>query len=382
MPGHGLFVEQRLRQLLSSKEVESRVVAPVPWFPSRNPMFGEYATFAQMPGREIRHGIQIAHPRFLRLPKVGMTLAPLAMANASLPILKGIESDGYHIDLIDAHYFYPDGVAAVMLASRLNKPVIITARGTDINLIPRYRLPRAMIRWAASRANGVAAVCNALKDEMMNLGVPAEKIDVLRNGVDLDFFQPVDKQLARARLGFDREEQVLISVGLLINRKGHDIAIRALQKLPGVRLIIVGHGHLRHSLEALSREVGVAKRVIFTGRLSQESLRLYYGLADALVLASSREGWANVLLEAMASGTPVIASDVWGSPEVVNSPDAGVLMKERTPAGLIDAYRRLMETTPCRHATRRHAEKFGWSETTRAQIELMRNVVDSNRLAT
>jgi glycosyltransferase involved in cell wall biosynthesis len=371
-PSHGIFVETRLRHLLASGEVESRVVAPVPWFPSDDARFGEYAIHARAPREEQRHGIQVLHPRYPLLPKVGMTVSPFLLARAVRPLIERMLRS-YPFDLIDAHYFYPDGVAAAMIGRRLGKPVVITARGTDVNLIPRYRLPRAMIRWAARRAAGMITVARALKDDLVRIGVPEERIEVLRNGVDLQLFRPVEREAARARLGISRT--TLLSVGHLIPRKAHDLVIRALGSLPGMDLVVIGDGPERDALAALARESRVDDRVRFVGSVPQEELRNYYGAVDALVLASSREGWANVLLESMACGTPVVASRAGGSPEVVSAPEAGVLMAERTPEAVVEGVRRLFASRPDREATRSYAEQFSWEETTRGQLRLFERVI-------
>lgn len=372
-PNHGIFVETRLRHLVAGGKVESRVVAPVPWFPFRHRRFGQYASFARVPMEETRHGIKVTHPRYPLLPKVGMTLAPFMLASAVKPAIQRIIDEGYDFDLIDAHYFYPDGVAAVMLGKYFNKPVVITARGTDINLIPRYRLPRKMILWAAQRAQGMITVCNALRDEMVTLGGDAGRITPLRNGVDLQIFQPVDRDAMRKAFGL--KQFTLLSAGHLVPVKGHDLVITALSMLDDVRLLIAGNGPERKKLEDLAQRLNVANRVTFLGALPQAELKNYYGAADALVLASSREGWANVLLESMACGTPVVASNVWGTPEVVASADAGVLMPERTAEGVAQAIRTLRAQYPDREATRRYAERFSWDDTTAGQVELFQRIL-------
>jgi teichuronic acid biosynthesis glycosyltransferase TuaC len=372
-PNHGIFVETRLRYLLASGQAQARVVAPIPWFPSSNPRFGAYSRFAKVPKSDQRHGIDIVHPRFASVPKIGMTMAPMLLAQAVKPVIGRIIDEGYDFDVLDAHYFYPDGVAAVMLGKYFNKPVVITARGTDINLIPQFRLPRKMILWAAQNASGVVTVCNALKDEMVQLGVAADKITPLRNGVDLQRFQPMDRAAARATLGLKRF--TLLSVGLLDPRKAHDLIIKALPALPDVDLLIAGSGPEKKNLEQLAQELGVADRVTLLGPVPQTELKTYYNAADALVLASSREGWANVLLEAMACGTPVVASNVWGTPEVVAAPEAGELMPERTPQGLVTALGKLRANYPDHAATRRYAERFSWDPTTQGQIDLFHSVM-------
>jgi glycosyltransferase involved in cell wall biosynthesis len=374
-PNHGIFVETRLRYLLASGQAESRVVAPVPWFPFSNERFGEYGALARVPADEVRHGISVVHPRYFHIPKIGMETAPFLMAQCMKPVVGRIIDEGYDFDVLDAHYFYPDGVAAVMLGKYFNKPVVVTARGTDINLIPQYRIARKMVLWAANNAQGIITVCNALRNEMMDLGVAGEKIVALRNGVDLQRFQPMDRQGARDELGLTGF--TLVSVGVLDQRKGHDLTIKALSLLPDVRLLIAGIGPERKKLEALAQELGVHERVTFLGPVPQTELKKYYNAADAMVLASSREGWANVLLESMACGTPVVASNVWGTPEVVAAPEAGVLMAERTPVKLAEAVKELRKNYPDHAATRRYAEGFSWDDTTKGQLDIFSRLSNS-----
>jgi glycosyltransferase involved in cell wall biosynthesis len=374
-PAHGVFVETRLRQLLASGEIQSSVVAPVPWFPFTHPAFGAYAAQARAPRAETRNGIDVLHPRFPVLPKIGMTLAPLLLYRAVRPLVERVRRErGF--DLIDAHYFYPDGVAAAMLARVLDVPAVITARGSDVNLIAQYRFPRRMIRWAARQAAAVVTVSQALKDKLVALGVEHERIHVLRNGVDLELFHADDRDTLRAELGLRRP--TLLSVGNLLAFKGHGLVIEALSLVPECELVIAGEGPDRAAFEALARQCGVSGRVRFVGSVNQQDLRRFYCAADALVLASSREGWPNVLLEAMACGTPVIATAVGGVPEIVTSPDAGAVVKERSAPALARAVRELLARPRERAATRRFAEQFGWDATSKGQLRLFRQVLAAN----
>jgi glycosyltransferase involved in cell wall biosynthesis len=360
-PRHGIFVETRLRQLLAQGDMEAVVVAPVPWFPFDHPVFGEYASYARVPAHEVRHGVAVHHPRYPMIPKLGMTLAPWLMALAVLPKLRRIVRDGYDFDAIDAHYFYPDGVAATLLGRWLGKPVVITARGTDVNLIPRYHLPRRMIQWAARHCAAIVTVSHALRDTLLALGADGERTVALRNGIDLNMFQPIDRRVAREHIGVSGP--MLLSVGHLIEGKGHHVAIRALADLPGFQLQIIGEGPMRMELAQLAHRYGVASRVRFEATLSQDLLSYYYSAADALVLASSREGMPNVVLEALACGTPVVATAVGGVPEILTTSAAGVLMSDYSPESLALGIRQLLSDYPERIATRRYAEHFGWAET-------------------
>jgi teichuronic acid biosynthesis glycosyltransferase TuaC len=373
-PNHGIFVENRLRHLLASGEVTSMVLAPVPWFPSRSNRFGDWALNARAPLAETRHGISILHPRYPVVPKIGMSAAPWLLYRAMLPHVARLLAEGPGFDAIDAHYVYPDGVAASWLGRRFGLPVVITARGTDVNLIPRYRVPRRLIQGAIRDADALVAVSAALKQVLVDLGAPDEKVTVLRNGVETGLFHPpADRAVLRARLGLRRP--ALISVGGLIERKGHHRTIEAMLQLPGFELVIAGEGPERARLAALIAGYGLGDRVRLLGPRPHRDLPALYGAADASVLASSREGWANVLLESMACGTPVVAANIWGNPEVVRAPAAGVIYQPNTSDGIANGVQRLFAALPDRVDTRAYAESFSWDATTAGQLALFRRVI-------
>jgi glycosyltransferase involved in cell wall biosynthesis len=300
-----------------------------------------------------------------------MSVAPELLARGARPCFEALrQRPGF--DLIDAHYFYPDGVAAALLARRAGVPLLITARGSDVNVIAEFPAARKRIVWAAQQSVGVIAVSVALKERMVRIGIPESRIHVMRNGVDTEFFRPVDRAVARDSLGF--RETTLLSVGKLVEGKGHDIVVRALQRLPGTQLVIVGDGPMRRALERLVTELGLDGRVRFAGEITQEALREHYGAADVLVLASAREGMPNVVLEALACGTPVVATDVGGIAEVVTGRQAGVLLRERSPAAVADGVRALQANAPSRLETRRHAERYTWRDTTADLLRLLGSV--------
>jgi len=373
-PIHGIFVETRLRELIKTGQVQAKVIAPVPWFPFQGERFGDYGLYAATPAFEQRNGLDVYHPRYLLPPKVGMNIAPHTLAMAALPLVKKFIQEGFDFDLIDAHYYYPDGVAAGIIAKKLGKPFVVTARGTDLNLIPEYAYPRKLILQTADAARASIGVCQALMDSLHALGADPAKLHTLRNGVDLQRFAPEPRDAARQKLGLPQNAQLLLSVGHLVERKGHHIAIEALALLPDVRLLIAGSGPERAALQRQAQQLGVSERVQFVGVVPQVDLKWWYSAADALALCSSREGWANVLLEAMACGTPVIATNIWGTPDVVSTPDAGVLMASRSGQGLADAWGALFAHYPARQATRAHAETFSWDATTQGQLTLFKAV--------
>ena len=379
-PNHGIFVENRLRHLVASGAATSTVVAPVPWFPSRDARFGEWARCAAAPVEEMRHGLRVLHPRYAAPPRLGMYTGPWALLRAGRAALAQLLAEGARFDAIDAHYLYPDGIAAVWLAREAGLPVVITARGSDTSQLPRFALPRRLIGGALREADALIAVSAGLATGLNALGAAPGKVTVLRNGVDLSAFAPpTDRAALRAELGLSGP--VILSVGHLIERKAHHHAIGALAELPGASLLIAGEGPERRALAALAERLGVAERVHMLGARPHGELTKLYGAADALVLASTREGWANVMLEAMACGTPVVAGPAWGSREAISAPEAGLVLDEVGPAPIAAALRRLLANPPARRATRAHAERFGWDATTRGQAELFAQVLAVRRNA-
>jgi len=377
-PNHGIFVETRLRELIAGGEVESRVIAPVPWFPVSHESLGRYGEYGRVPVREERYGLRVDHPRYVAIPKVGIHWAPKLLARGSLPAFLKLRADGYDFDVIDAHYFYPDGVAAAILGRQLRRPVVVTARGSDINEIAEFGRPRAAIRRAGQEAAAVIAVSRELAEKMIGLGIDSSKVRVLRNGVDLQRFQPLDGRLSRSKLGLG-DAPTIASVGNLVALKGHDLVIDCLASLPGVQLLIVGRGEQETMLRARAKRLGVLDRIRFMGQLPQSELVHVYSAIDMLVHASSQEGWANVLLEAMACGAPVVATDVGAASDLIRAPEAGEVVLVRTPAALASAIRKLLDDPPSRLATRRYAEHFSWDETTRGQLEIFHSLLNGSQ---
>ncbi len=359
-----MFVENRLRHLLSTGEAVATVLAPSGWFPGRA---------RPAPREEVRHAIRVLHPPWLAVPLVGMRVSPALLYRAAAPALQNLLDHGERFDAIDAHYFFPDGIAAIRLGQRFGLPVAITARGSDITQFPDYPIARRQILRAAGDADGLIAVSDGLRQAMARLGIAPERVHVLRNGVDLEMFRPQDRVQARRMIGVDGP--TLVSVGALIERKGHALTIEALTLLPGWRLLIAGEGPERARLEALAGTLGVSDRVRLLGSVPHHDLATLYSAADLSVLASSREGWANVLLESMACGTPVVASPIAGNPEVVQRPEAGLIARDRSAEGIAEAVLALAAATPDRAATRRYAEGFSWDAVSAGQLELFRQIV-------
>lgn len=324
-----------------------KVIAPVPYFPKIK--LNWRWTFSQVAPLEIRDGIEVYHPRYCMIPKVGMTFYGLMMFLSVLGTVRKVRRK-FDFDLIDAHYVYPDGFAAVMLGWFFRKPVVVSARGTDINLYANFPVIRKILQYTLRRANRVIAVCQALKDAMVNLGIAQEKIVVIPNGVDHRKFFQVPKELARRKVGLPAQRKVILSIGGLVPRKGFDVLIKALSYLVketserDLYLAIIGEGPSRSALEQLIVALGLGENVRLVGSVPHEALYSWYSAADIFCLASDREGWPNVLLESLACGTPVVATNIWGVPEIIQSERVGLLTK-RTVAALAATLSRAFKTS-------------------------------------
>jgi teichuronic acid biosynthesis glycosyltransferase TuaC len=328
-PTFGIFVFQRVSHFAKRQGNFVQVVAPVPYFPSwiRSKRWGIYG---QTPSEEILGDLQVQHPRYPLVPGFLMPLHGLLMFLGSLSAVRKLHRE-HHFDYIDAHYAYPDGFAAVLLGKALNLPVVISARGTDINVFPSFFTIRPMIRWALNHAVGIVAVAASLKNSMVALGIPAERISVIPNGVDADRFRPMEQAEARRELSLDGRPQIAVSVGSLTEGKNHKLLTSAFAEIvklrPEAQLHILGEGPLHAELEQLIHALALERNVFLAGARPNEELRIWFSAADVSCLVSSREGWPNVLMESLACGTPVVATRVGGIPEIVVSPELGVLVE-------------------------------------------------------
>lgn len=334
-PTAGTFIRERMFRVAQRAPVV--VVAPQPWSPFdgliRNlfkrpdfrPVAAEY---------EVMDGVPVYRPRYLSMPGLLKRLDGRMMARGSRKTVDRLVRE-FRPTLIDAHFLYPTGFAASLLAVQTQLPMTVTVRGSaDEWLLGTDREP--MLREAMKRAARVICVSQALlRSVVLPSGIPTERVTVVGNGVDLAKFERIDRLAARARLGIDADAQVLIGVGHLVDGKGFHRVIPLLPQLrkryPKLLYLVVGGGReeaaMRPRLERLAAETGVADIVRFCGAQPQAELKWYYSAADVFTLATAFEGWANVFLEAMACGLPVVTTRVGGNAEVVRTPDTGTLVE-------------------------------------------------------
>lgn len=307
---------------------------------------------------------------------IGMNIAPYLYARFVRRYIERHVRPDFPFDIIDAHYFYPDGVAAAALARHFDVPLVITARGSDVNVIADFPKPQKAILDAASASQGIVTVSEALKQRLVNLGVSASKVTTIRNGVDMNQYRPKDAQEQRQRLGL--HQPTLLSVGNLLPNKGHDLAITALRDLPEYELVIAGEGPLGESLKTLAKQLAVEERVRFVGSIDQKLLVSYYCACDLLALMSENEGLPNVVLEALACGTPVIATNAGGIPEVLSDPKVGKVLPERSVQALVAGVRDSHQ--PNSDDIRELARRFDWSQTSQALGQLFDHVLSEQHI--
>lgn len=364
-PNAGVFVRERMFRV--AERMPLAVVAPTPWFPLQSLIRRWRPAFRPgAPPRENQAGIDVWYPRFPSVPGAFKCLDGWAMALAALPRLRALQRVG-RLDVLDAHFGYPDGFAATRLGRWLGVPVAVTLRGTEVRHAADPVLGRMLGR-ALHDADRVFAVSDSLRRLALGLGVPADRIRLIGNGVDLSRFRPLDRAAARAALGLAPEVPVLVSVGGLCERKGFH---RVIECLPALRalgtdacLVIVGgpspEGDWTARLRAQTAALDLGDRVHLTGPRPQEELASLLSAADVFVLATRNEGWANVFLEAMACGLPVVTTDVGGNAEVVCRAELGTVVPFGEPSALIAALHNALTRTWDRAAIRAHAVQNAW----------------------
>ena len=364
-PTRGVFVRERTRHLATLCEMQ--VVAPVPWFPFNRVLRG--AARAGIPHLEVQDGITVHHPRYVSVPGVLKSLDALCYFAGLLPFLKRLQRRA-PFDLIDAHFAYPDGMAGLLLSRRLDVPLTVTLRGTEVPLSQR-RFRRLQIKRVLAGADRVIAVSQSLADLAGRLGAPAERIRVIPNGIDGGLFRPGSKAEARHALGLPADRPLLVSVGGLTDRKGHHRIIELLPSLltayPDLLFAVVGgpsvEGDTGPKLRALTSELGLSEHVRLVGACAHEQIPTWLRAADLFCLATRNEGRPNAVIEAMACGLPVVTTDVGGNAEIVKPGQDGLLVPFGEPAALLEALRRGLATRWDHEAISQRARARTWDQT-------------------
>ena len=363
-PVHAVFVRNRIQRVAERCDV--RVLSPIPWFPFAVHL-KRYQHRKGIPHHDVIGGLETRYPRFLSIPALFKPLDGVFLFLSVWWAARKLRKE-FDFDLIDAHLAYPDGYGCALLAKWLKKPLLVTLRGHDVNDVPKYPVRRRQVQYALRTANRVIGVARALCRAAVDLGCDESKTTVVSNGVDGELFGLDDRVTARRALGLPEKRRIILGVGHLVERKGFHLLVDAVGRLheaglDDVYLVIVGgpgeEGDWRDVIRERIRANRLEDHVLLAGAQLNNTLRNWYNAADVFCLASEKEGWANVLLETLACGTPAVATNVWGTPEVVSSDDYGVLV-ERTPESIAEGLRRALEKNWDREAISRYALGHTW----------------------
>ena len=366
-PVHAVFVHRRVSH--AAKLSDMRVLAPIPWFPFER-LVAKYRHRRQIPKTATIGELDVHYPRFLSIPAVCKPLDGLFLFLTIWWQARKLRRGGFDFDLIDAHLAFPDGYAGRLLGRLLGRPLTVTLRGHDVNDLPRFPIRRRQVLTALKGARRVMAVADALRRAAVDLGCPEDNTETIPNGVETSIFYPSSRDEARERLGLPRRRRIVVSVGHLVERKGYHVVLDAMARLrergiDDVHYCIVGgpgeEGNALPLIEERIREHGLEDYVTMPGATLNEDLRAWYAAADVSCLASSKEGWANVLLESLACGKPVVATRVWGTPEVISSDDLGILV-DRTPESIAEGLERAFLRRWDSEAIAEYARGFTWQQ--------------------
>lgn len=378
-PSFGVFVGNQMRAVLARGDVDLTMISPIgmpPWPLSTRP---PYARLRSIPEVSEAVGMKVHYPRFTLLPKIGGDTNPGRIASAVLPLVRKLHAEK-PFDLVDAQFFFPDGPAAAIVARELGLPLTIKSRGADIHFWGQRPRALSQMRKAADQAAGLLAVSQALRDDMIALGMPADRIGVHYTGLDRDKFHPIERGAARAlvsampNLHIWSEGPLLVTPGALIPRKSQGLVIEALTHLPEARLALAGAGEDEANLKALAQRLGVADRVHFLGLVNHDVLPHVLCAADVLVLPSASEGLANVWVEGLACGTPIVIPDIGGAREIVKDRSAGRLVS-RTPESIAEAVADILADPPSQADVAENVSRFSWGVNARNIVRFWQDVL-------
>jgi glycosyltransferase involved in cell wall biosynthesis len=336
------------------------VLGSIPWFPGAAAFrrWSAAGRLTRVPAEERVDGLRVRHPRFAFLPKLGYGMAgPLYAASLATTVLpyRG------RVDVVLGAWAYPDGFASVAIADMLGVPAVIKLHGSDINVVGDLAGPRRRLAWALPRASRIVAVSRPLAERAVELGALRERIDVVPNGIDKEAFRPRDRGEARRALGLPDDRPIVLYVGHLSREKGaHDLltAFRALNISLGATLVMVGDGAGAAACRALAEKLDVPAR--FVGAQPHESIPTWLAACDLLALPSWNEGMPNVVVEALACGRPVVATNVGGIPDVVKGA-SGTLVPPRDVPALTEALTRTLTATHDAPAISESLDRPDWS---------------------
>lgn len=372
-PSRGLFVHQRVRALSEIPGIDVRVIAPTPWAPPIESV-PKWRNYSKLPRSEVFRALAIERPRYFLPPKVGGYFHPKFMYPALLKSARKLHQQ-FPFDLIDAHFVYATGVAATKVAKKLGVPICLTGRGEDMMRFPSMPFKGKSIRWALNNADAFVGVSEQISKAMVTHGATPGRVTTIANGVDIEQFVAQSQIECRKSLGLPVDRKILITVGDRLELKGFHIIVEALPEIlkthPDTMYVCVGgpgrHGRdYTNEIQSRIARLGLGDRVLLAGPRDHSELVRWYNAADLYVLASSREGSPNALLESLACGLPVVATRVGGAPDELEPTGFGMVMSERAPQAAAKTISEGLTKNWDRSEIRRGMSGRSWSHTAEA----------------
>jgi glycosyltransferase involved in cell wall biosynthesis len=317
-------------------------------------------------------------------------VTPLAAASGAAKMLALGRAGGF--DMIHAHWVVPNGVMALPVRWLTGLPLVVSLHGSDVFLSEKNALVRRGAQRVFRRAAAVTACSDDLARRSEKLG--ANNPATVPYGVSTDLFEPVrdDASALRRRLGLSSGAPVILAVGRLVHKKGFeylvDAAATICAEFPDAAIVFAGQGDLKAALEGRARDHGISENVRLVGNVNREELPAYYALASVVAVPSVRDdagnvdGLPNVLLEGMASGSPIVASAVAGIPQAVRDGREGLLVGERDAEAMAKAILELLRSPERREqlgsaARERAKESFDWSRVGERFEAIFRSVTEA-----
>jgi teichuronic acid biosynthesis glycosyltransferase TuaC len=328
-PHRGVYTEEIAVEL--KKKANITIVCPLPWFPKTKQLGKNHHwnIYAHIPRRYTWRNFQVFSPKHIVLPKTSTTLNLFFLICSLFPTLIRLHKS-IRFDAINIHNAFPEGIAGVILGRILKIPTIVTALGSDINGADSSWLRLRLTTWALNRAANITAVSQALCSKMVKMGIHAHKVHYIPNGVDRKSFHPLPKSTCRKRLNIEQNIKCLLFIGKFRKTKGLDYLVEALhilkqQEKLDFNTYLIGSGPYGKNLKEKINACGLENRILFVGNQPHSELRYWLGACDLFCLPSLNEGMPNVVLEALACGRPVVATDVGAIPVLLSESNGNLI---------------------------------------------------------
>jgi glycosyltransferase involved in cell wall biosynthesis len=373
-PAFAPFNRQHFAALSNLCDVE--VLALIPWFPGASLLsrWLPSGRRAHVPTHEFIDGLSVVHPRVLYIPKLGQPVAGFTYAASLLPY--ALKRRGC-VDIILGSFAYPDGFASIALSRLLNVPTVIKVHGTDLNILSKSALIRPNLRFAMSHAAAVVGTSQALVDVAIGLGANPIRSRVIMNGIDRELFFVRDRDACRRQLSISNAGKIVLFLGRIEKEKGAFDLLHAFDRLrasiPELSLVMVGDGSSRFACEKFAKENALP--VTFAGARPHSEIPLWLGACDVMALPSWAEGTPNVVLEALVSGRPVVASRVGGIPAVMSNPHFGEMVDARSPSQLAAALASVLDQPYDCSSLANEVKVGGWDDSARVLFDVLKQAV-------